>query len=154
MSSSALQCKNRHFWTRRVCLDMTEEIQPVCTAMRKRTDSVHRKRQDTFEFSVNSNSKSDLTDIFTEYSGDLSGIKKSKVTVRTFRNFVALKCGGTRQQAGFNHIATRFVFKGESIAEQTAAHRKCGKTKRGQGLPSPSVGLASVGDSEYDLTII
>ena len=123
--------------------------------MRKRTDSVRRKRQDAFEFSVNSDSESDLTDIFTEYSGDLSGIKKSKVTVRTFRNFVALKCGGIRQRAGFITPKLRFVLKGESLAEQTAVHRKCGKTKRGQSPPSPSVGLASVGGfNVYDLTII
>ena len=63
--------------------------------------------------------------------------------------------GGTRQRAGFITPKLRFVFKGKSLAEQTAVHRKCGKTKRGQGLPSPSVGLASVGGfSEYDLAII
>ena len=63
--------------------------------------------------------------------------------------------GGTRQRAGFITPKLRFVLKGESLAEQTAVHRKCGKTKRGQGLPSPSVGLASGGGfSEYDLAII
>lgn len=31
------------------------------------TDSVRRKSQDAFEFSVNSDSESDLADIFTEY---------------------------------------------------------------------------------------
>lgn len=63
--------------------------------------------------------------------------------------------GGTRQRAGFITSKLRFVFKGKCLAEQTAVHRKCGKTKRGQSLPSPSVGLASVGGfSEYDLTII
>ena len=44
ISSSALQCKNRHFLARLVCLDMSEEIQVVCLDMWKTTDSVRKKR--------------------------------------------------------------------------------------------------------------
>lgn len=62
---SALQCKNRNFLTHLVCLDMSEEIQVVCLDMWKTTDSVRKKN--TFNFSVNVDLKSGLTDIFTEY---------------------------------------------------------------------------------------